>query len=316
MPEPFSLNSKFIKSFLFFISKFLLEISLGASTSLKIAYFPLFAPLTKMFPVGLGMKAIYISLLFVVLLLGSILPIFSFYTNIKQVSKLFIGIAFLAFIMASFQSGYSTKNRQPNSAIYIHDTDTNEAFFASYNKKNDVFTKQFLGEKPIEGDLATFFSNKFKTKLNFYVKTPPKNILPALVTKSINDSLFNDRNVFYYLIKPQREARLLYITTKDSLAIYSIRFNGEPFDKKKTDEQFVLQTTREKSKIISYYLAEGVDSLLIEMEIPKKYKPQLQLYEVSYDLLSHPLFKVTPRTASMMPTPFVINDAIILKKNM
>jgi len=284
-------------------------------TLLAIPTFLLFPPLIKMFPVGLGMKIIFISLVFIVLLLGSILPIIASYTKTGQLSKLFIGIAILAYITASFQSGYSKENRQPNSVIYIQDIDKNEAFFASYNKKNDEFTKQFLGDKPSEGDLSTFFSNKFKTKLNFYTKTDPRSLVFPLVDKKINDTLFADRNVYSYMIKPQRESNLLYITAKDSLNVYSIRFNGESFDRKDTsDNPFILTTTSDNPKIISYYLAEGVDSLFIEMEIPKGSNPKLQLLEVSYDLLTHPLFKKEPRSSTMMPTPFVINDAIILKK--
>ena len=40
----------------------------------------------------------------------------------------------------------------------------------------------------------------------------------------------------------------------------------------------------------------------------------LTIYEASYDLLSNPNFSITPRSKTMMPKPFVVNDAIVVKK--
>jgi hypothetical protein len=282
-------------------------------TLLAIPTLLLFSPLVKMFPVGLGLKAIGVSLVLVTLLFGSLLGVFGFYSNTKHLAKLFFGVAFIAFIAAYFKSEYSIDRKLPNSIIFLQDIDNNEAFWASYNRENDSFTEQFLGTNPQEGDLSLFFSSKFKTKFNFYKKTAIKDIPKPVIQKSINDSLYADRDVYEYLIKPQRDSNVLYIIAKDSIAFHAISFNGEAFNKRDNTSKFIFTTTKDNNKIISYYLAEGVDSLTVKMEVPKNIIPNLELYDISFDLLNHPLFHVKPRSKTMMPTPFVVNDAIILK---
>ncbi len=282
-------------------------------TLLAIPTLLIFSPLVKMFPVGLGLITIGVSLVLVVLLFGSLLAVFGFYSNSKRLAKLFFGIALIAFIAAYFKSEYSTKQKMPNSIVYLQDIDTQEAFWASYNRENDSFTKQFLGANPQKGDLSLFFSNKFKAKFNFYKKTAVKAIPAPIIKRQFNDTLFTNRNVYEYIIKPQRDSNVIYIIAKDSIAFYDIRFNGEGFDKKDTNSEFVYTTTKDNQKIISYYLADGVDSLNVRMEVPKHQKPNLELYDISFDLLDNPLFQVKQRSKTMIPTPFVINDAVILK---
>ncbi len=40
----------------------------------------------------------------------------------------------------------------------------------------------------------------------------------------------------------------------------------------------------------------------------------MQLLESSFDLMSNPLFSITPRASWMMPTPFGLNDAVVIRK--
>jgi hypothetical protein len=40
----------------------------------------------------------------------------------------------------------------------------------------------------------------------------------------------------------------------------------------------------------------------------------MQLLESSFDLMQNPLFEMTPRASWMMPTPFVLNDAVVIKE--
>ena len=282
-------------------------------TLLAIPTLLIFSPLVKMLPVGLGLKVISISLVLVVLMFGSLLAVFGFYSNSKNLAKLFFGIALIALITAYFKSEYSTEQRMPNSIVFVQDVDTQESFWASYNRENDSFTEQFLGSDPQKGDLSLFFSNKFNTKFNFYKKAPVKVIPAPIVSKQVNDTLFTNRDVYEYIIKPQRDSNVLYIIAKDSIAFYDISFNGESFDKRDKDNEFVYTTTQINNKIISYYLADGVDSLRVRMEVPKHQKPNLELYDISFDLLDNPLFQVKQRNKTMMPTPFVINDAVVLK---
>ena len=40
----------------------------------------------------------------------------------------------------------------------------------------------------------------------------------------------------------------------------------------------------------------------------------LELLESSFDLLTNPLFQITKREHWMMPTPFVLNDAVVIRQ--
>jgi len=276
----------------------------------------IFSPLVKMFPVGLGLETILVSLVLIVLVFVSLLGIFGFYSNAKYLSKLFMGIALLAFIAAYFKSEYSVDRKKPNSLVFLQDNTSNEAFWASYNTENDSYTEQFLGTNPQKGDLSTYFSNKFKAKFQLYKKTTTKAIPAPIITNQLNDTIYKDRDVYEYTITPQRNTNVLYLKSKDSIAFYALSFNNEAFEKQNTESEFVLKTTAKKNKIISYYLADGVDSLYVKMEVSKGQIPKFELYDISFDLLENPLFHVRARGKNMMPTPFVINDAVVLKMDM
>jgi hypothetical protein len=237
------------------------------------------------------------------------------YNNNKHLSKLFLAISIIALIAAHFKSNYTIDRKKPNSVVYIQDVDENKAFFASYDRNTDVYTQQFLGDNPQIGDLSISFGSKYNKKFRQYVKTKSRKVPIPLIQKQVNDTLYKDRNLITYNIKPQRNANVLYITAKEKIDFYSLKINGVSVDKSDKDSDFVFQITKEDNKIISYYLAQGIDSLNIEMEISKNLNPKFELFEISYDLLKNPLFKVTPREKTMMPTPFVFNDAIIVKKD-
>jgi hypothetical protein len=54
--------------------------------------------------------------------------------------------------------------------------------------------------------------------------------------------------------------------------------------------------------------------LVMDFSIPVNQKLDLNLVESSFDLMSNPFFTMTKRKAWMMPTPFVLNDAVIIKQ--
>jgi len=284
-------------------------------TLLSLPTLIIFSPLITMFPIGLGLKMIGVSLVFVVLIFGSLLSVFGNYTNTKYLSRLFFAIAILAFFAAAFKADYTVDRKQPNSIVFVQNTDTDEAFYGSYNRINDLFTRQFLGNTPQKGDLSLAFSSKFGGKINLHKNTFKKDIPIALINKHVNDSLFSDKDVYTYDITAQRDTNLFYICSKKPISFYNIRFNGEEYLKINKEDVFAFTTTKENTKIISYYLADGLNNLQIEFEVAKGVKPELELFDISFNLMNHQKFKITPRAKTMMPSPFIINDAIILKKS-
>jgi hypothetical protein len=63
-------------------------------------------------------------------------------------------------------------------------------------------------------------------------------------------------------------------------------------------------------------MANSDEEVTLSFSIIKDEKLDLILNEISYDLLKNPNFSIHPRSAEMMPMPFVTNDAIIISKKL
>ena len=273
----------------------------------------IFSPLITMFPVGLGLKMMALSTFLTVLMMSTSISILDFYKNHTSLISLFLLISVLSFGSAYIQSGFSENQRKPNSIIFFQDTDANEAFWASYDGQTDDFTKQFLGENPQKGDLSIPFGSKYGTKIALYQKTNPLNFTKPDIQKTVNNTLYTDKTVIDFHIKTLRHANLFYVLAKDSITYYQMRLNG--VDAYKNPDE-IHHITPKNRKLVSYYLAEGMDELHLTLIVPKGQNTTLELYEISQDLTENKVFSIEPRSPIMMAKPFVINDAVVLKTDM
>jgi len=66
---------------------------------------------------------------------------------------------------------------------------------------------------------------------------------------------------------------------------------------------------------MSYYITKENEIIHIEFVVAKNQKLDIDVLEAKYDLFTNPEFNTTPRTEIMMPMPFVLNDATIIKSN-
>ena len=62
-----------------------------------------------------------------------------------------------------------------------------------------------------------------------------------------------------------------------------------------------------------YYVSDQ-DSLVVSYKIAKNQKVSFTVLEYSFDLLNHPQFTMDKRENYMMAKPFVVTDAIVVKK--
>ena len=70
---------------------------------------------------------------------------------------------------------------------------------------------------------------------------------------------------------------------------------------------------RKGRKILSYYVV-GNAPLEMQFSVNSATVLDLELLESSFDLLTNPLFQITKRENWMMPTPFVLNDAVVIRQ--
>jgi hypothetical protein len=72
-------------------------------------------------------------------------------------------------------------------------------------------------------------------------------------------------------------------------------------------------SSQTSSKLLSYYVVSNIP-LELEFSINSNEKLALELIESSFDLLNNPSFSIAKRRDWMIPKPFVLTDAVILKQ--
>jgi len=103
------------------------------------------------------------------------------------------------------------------------------------------------------------------------------------------------------------------VLTKLPIQFKSFLVNGESSEIVK-NSNYVFSV--EKGTIINFYRTGKDEIIDIEFVVDKDQKMDIDILEAKYDLFTNPQFKITPRTEIMMPMPFVLNDATVIKTNM
>lgn len=285
-------------------------------TLLSIPILLIFAPMIQMIPVGLGLKVLFVSSIFTVLIFSLLIPIFLWYKNGKRLGKLFLALAIIIFISASFTSNYNEERKKPNSIIYVLDADKNEAYWASYETKVDEFTKQFLGESPIKGSFDNSTSaSKYNSSIRLHKKAEIKDIEQPVIEIYI-DTIVGDKRYIGLDVVPQRSVNRIELMANNKITFYDFKVNMIDYPKAKGYDH-VLITNRKFKKgmqLLNYYITDPGEFLRFEFSVPKDKDPSLTLYESSFDLHTSTNFSIKPRDKTMMPKPFVLNDAVVVKK--
>ena len=81
----------------------------------------------------------------------------------------------------------------------------------------------------------------------------------------------------------------------------------------KSEEDSTVFNNRKSNRLFCYYVTND-EPLELEISVPKNQETNIELYEASNDLLENELFSIPKRSRDMIPKPFVLNDAIIIKK--
>ena len=270
---------------------------------LSIPTIYIFSPFIKMFPVGLGLKMLFISGGFIVFIFGLMIPIFHKQKKKNSLQFYFGFLAILFFGLATYNSGFDIDKKKPNSMVYVQNIDEGTSYWATYNKVLDDYTNQFLSENPKKGSITSTLKSKYNTRFSYHKKTEQKPIKSVITTINKDTIIDNKRQVSFTLI-PQRKINKIELLANNKLSFSTLKVNGVSAN---IDNKLVI----ENNTILIYHFANNDADITIEFSIPKNENPDITVVESSYDLLTNPLFSITPRTDEMMPTPFVTNDAII-----
>lgn len=267
----------------------------------------LFAPLIQFFPVGLGLKMMVVSCVFTVLLFGLLYPVFGMYRQKADFGFLFLLGGIVFFVIAHLNSEFSKEQPKPNSLVYLLNAETNQANWSTYDQILDDWTRGFFGETPAKSNLNTIFESKYSNGFTYSKKAETKLLLKTNVLVSKDTS--HGKSITYHLkITPRRDLNRIGLFAEEKADFQNFRVNGLTMNPLKTGSKKVFP-----KRLLTYYMVDR-DTLRIEFTLPQGEDPKLVLFGASNDLLESERFHIPPRTSGMIPKPFVLNDAIIVKQ--
>lgn len=267
------------------------------------------APFIQMFPIGLGLKVLFGSAILTVLTFGLLLPVFGAFAKKGIWSLVFFVLAIGFFAKAHSESGYESGKAKSNSLLYVYDADTDKANWATYDTNLDSWTKGYLGENPKEATALneTPLFSKYNSGFTYAAEAPKKDILkPSIVF--LEDRIVGNQRYLRIKISPNRNVNRYDIFANEKMAIHNFKANDVT-----TLGQKNSLYQRKGKKILSYYVV-GNAPLEMQFSVNSSTVFDMELMESSFDLLSNPLFEITKRENWMMPTPFVLNDAVVIKQ--
>jgi Peptidase family M28 len=265
------------------------------------------APFIETFPVGLGLKILFVSAILVVLTFGLLLPTFGAFAKKGVWAFLFFLASIGFFAKANYESGYDTNHKKSNSLVYFYNADTNKASWATYDTNLDSWTKNYLGEKPKTAiDLNKIaLSSKYQSVFTYATEVPVKKVQKPTI-EFLKDTIVNKKRFLKIKITPNRNVNRYDIYANEKLTINNLKANDVlSLDPKDTPMD------SPKNRVVRYYVVDNVP-LELEFNIDAKAVLEMNLMESSFDLLSNPVFEIQKRESWMMPSPFVLNDAVVL----
>lgn len=269
------------------------------------------SPFIKMFPVGLGLKTIVATTLLVSLIFSLCISVFGFSRYKNRWAFLLFIAAFGCFVAAHFQSDFNEERPKPNSLVYLYDADKDVAHWATYDTVLDDWTEAYLTEDPDTFDASSInFESKYGTQLSYSKKAVIKPLKTPYVDTQ-KDTIIGNVRQLQVFISPQRAVNTLEFYADNSNQFLSFNINGLDIQKEENETQ--VFTNRIKNRLFSYMLTEH-QSVELNFTVPATQKTVFQLFEVSFDLLENESFRIPNRKNTMIPKPFVLNDAIIIKK--
>ena len=294
---------------LFGIFVFTQHYSLGINLIFSIPALAIIAPFIVMFPIGLGLKILFGSAVLTVLLFGLLLPIFNTFVKKGAWIMVFFAASIGFFIYAGYNSGYEHGKAKSNSLLYVYNANTNSALWATYDVNLDDWTKSYLGQKNQKAvGLNSFpIASKYNSAFTYSAIAPVVDI-PKPTISFLKDSVVGNNRYIKIKITPNRKVNRYDIYANPKMTFYNFKANGVSTSGEKTN-----RLERDGMRVLCYYVV-GNEPLVMDFYINKSSIFDMDLIESSFDLMTNPLLKVNPRSDWMMPTPFVLNDAVMIQQ--
>jgi hypothetical protein len=269
----------------------------------------IFVPFVVTLPVGLGLKMLVGSTLLITLVFGLLLPVFGAFSGKKVWATLTFLIAVGFFVNAHLNAGYASQKAKPNSLLYVLNADNKTAVWATYDKNLDEWTNNYLGNAPQKLDTVNSLPlfSKYNSTFTYTSKAAIKPLAGPSI-QFVKDTLINARKQYLIRISPNRKVNRYDIFANENMDFYNLKANGVSLVGWKE-----AKYRRKGKKILSYYVVDNA-ALELSFTLDASTKLDMELLESSFDLLENNQFAVPKRQNWMMPTPFVLNDAVVIRQ--
>lgn len=268
----------------------------------------IFSPLVQFFPVGLGLEMLVASVVFTALLFGLIAAVTGAFPFNKYLWKVSLFFLLIFLITAHTQSSWSEERPKPNSLVYYQDNEAQEAHMLTYDGILDEWTSAVLGDNPVAADslVSSVAGSKYNTGYSYGKLVQNANIA-SLEGRLTVDKL--NANRFTLTLEPKRNLQRISIYADTSYHFKALAYNGQTI----AADSSGLVWPKRRSNFMGVYLITDSDPLTIAFESADAQMPEFQFLSYSYDLLDRPEFEIPKRSAAMIPSPFVVKDAVVTK---
>lgn len=283
--------------------------SMIALTLLSLPAVIIYAPFIEQFPIALGLKAVVASCALVTLLFGLLLPVFGFIRRKKMLGYITFFVTVITFGIAHMKNEFSKERPKPNSLVYMQNEDDHKSYWLTYDEQLDDWTSTYFSETA-DDTIGLLLDSKYETP--FKKVSPAKHI--NIEESEINitlDTVIGDMRNVKVCVTPKRIVNSIKVRSSTKMMFANFSINGKKVDTKKESRFF----KKGDLKIATYHVVNK-ESMEVRFRVHKDSMPHLELLEVSHDLLKHPVLNVSERGEDMIPKPFVINDAIIVKSTL
>lgn len=261
-------------------------------------------PFLRMFPVGLGLKALGIASVFLVLVVSLLLGLLNQFKHRRYLIFMSFTIGLLFMVKASFHADYSLDQKKPNSLNYVFDQETGKSFWETYDGELDAYSSQVIKTQDLQGSsLESNKNGKYDRGIRWRSEAPDLK-LPSPIVSYDMDSL----GFVNLKLKSSRGANRFDLRALEKFSLDYFEVNH-----RNVEDSLALRNLGIRDRLSLYLLENPDDSLELKFRTKQGIKPKLELIEASYDLLDNNYIQLKPREPYMMPTPFVLNDAMIYR---
>lgn len=263
------------------------------------------------FPVALGLKMIVSSTVLVSLLFGLLLPVFGFIRRKQAFAILSALAALVLFISAHTSSNFNNERPKPNSLIYLHDMDKQHNVWLSYDNLLDSWNKPYFNNPLDKKDSVSIrLGSKYGTAFKQQAKAKTIALKEPLfsITK---DTVINGERTIRLCVAHQRNTNTIYAFSKQRKDFNSFTINNTAIGFNTLSQSKMAK--KEDHSLFNYWVVDN-EPLEITCSFNEGIHPSITFITVSHDLLSNSLLNIPKRSQDMIPKPFVVNDAILIKK--